>query len=212
MLSPGSYGEDFGFEQLFVEEKVSKISSLIDNLIWQGNTAGSGQLALSNGFIKLADTTYSGSVVNGNVNNVTAITASNVVAVIDGMVSRIPVDIIAEDDLFLYVGYDVYRTYATALRNANLFHYNGQEDQGQEFSQMVPGTNVRVIAVKGLNGTNKMFLSTKSNLYVGVDMLNDYENLEIFYSMDHQEVRVVSKWKQGVNAAFWEFVVYFKLA
>lgn len=211
MLAPGSYDKEFGFEQLFTEEKVSQISSLIDTLIWIGDTTLTGQTGLCDGFVTLAETTYSGSVVNGNVSNATGITANNIIGLVDDMVASIPVDIIANDDLYLYMGYDTYRLYALALRNANLFHYTGAEDQGEQFSQMIPGTNVRAIAVKGLNGTNKMFLSAKSNLYFGTDLMNDYENLEIFYSMDHQEVRVVAKWKGGVNAAFWEYVVYFSL-
>ena len=212
MLAPGSYDTDFGFEQLYTEEKVSQISSLIDTLIWQGDTnSGNPQLALCEGFIALAEGTYSASTVNGNTSSATAITANNIIGLVDDMVAAVPVNIIANDDLYLYMGYDTYRLYALALRNANLFHYTGAEDQGEQFSQMVPGTNVRAIAVKGLNGTNKMFLSAKSNLYFGCDLMNDYENLEIFYSMDFQEVRVVAKWKSGVNAAFWDYVVYFTL-
>lgn len=212
MMNPGSYNTQIPFEQLYAEEKVSQISSLIDNLIWRGNTStGSGDLALCNGFIALADVTYSGSVVDGNVLNYTAITAANIIGIVDDAVNVIPANIIDQDDLYLYCGYDFYRTYATALRNANLFHYTGAEDQGEQFSQMVPGTNVRMIAVKGLNTTNKFFISSKSNLFFGTDLLNDYENFELWYSMDFQEVRMASKWKQGVNSAFWEYVVYFKL-
>ena len=211
MLAPGSYDTDFGFEQLYTEEKVSQISSLIDELIWKGNTSVTGQTGLCDGFITLANTTYSASTVDGNVSNATAITANNIIALVDDAVNVIPTNIIDMDDLYLYCGYDFYRTYATALRNQNLFAYTGAEDQGESFSQMVPGTNVRLIAVKGLNGTNKFFISSKSNMYFGCDLLNDYENLEIFFSMDFQEVRVVAKWKAGVNAAFWDYVVYFKL-
>lgn len=212
MMNPGSYNTEIPFEQIYAEEKVSQISSLIDNLIWQGNTvSGSGNLNLCDGFIRLADVTYSASTVDGNVSNATAITASNIVALVDDAVNSIPANIIDMDDLYLYCGYDFYRTYSTALRNANLFAYTGAEDQGESFSQMVPGTNVRLIAVKGLNGTNKFFISTKSNLYFGTDLLNDYENFELWYSLDNQEVRMASKWKQGVNAAFWDYVVYFKL-
>jgi len=212
MMNPGSYNTQIPFEQIYAEEKVSQISSLIDNLIWRGNTStGSGDLALCNGFIALADVTYSGSVVDGNPGNYTAITAANIIAIVDDAVNAIPANIIDQDDLYLYCGYDFYRTYATALRNANLFHYTGAEDQGEQFSQIVPGTNVRIIAVKGLNTTNKFFISSKSNLFFGTDLLNDYENFELWYSMDFQEVRMASKWKQGVNAAFWDYVVYFKL-
>jgi hypothetical protein len=211
MLQPGSYDTDFGFEQIYTEEKVSQISSLIDNLIWQGNTAGSGQLALCNGFITLANTTYSGSVVDGNVANYTAITAANIIAIVDDAVQVIPTNIIAEDDLYLYCGYDFARLYFTALRNANLYNYPSVETGANDFMITIPSSNVKLVAVKGLTGTNKFFISTKSNMYFGCDLLDDYENLEIFYSMDFQEVRVVAKWKSGVNAAFWDYVVYFKL-
>jgi hypothetical protein len=211
LLNPGSYDTNFGFEQLYAEEKVSQISSLIDTLIWQGDTSATGQTALCDGMIYLAENTYSGSVVNGNTSAATAITANNIIGLVDDMIQSVPVNIINMDDLYLFMGYDTYRLYAIALRNANLFHYTGQENQGETFSQMVPGSNVRVVAVKGLNGTNKMFLSTKSNLFFGTDLLNDYENLQIFYSQDFQEVRVVAKWKSGVNAAFWDYVVYFSL-
>jgi hypothetical protein len=212
MMNPGSYNTQIPFEQTYVLDKIANISSLIDTLIWQGNTATTGQTSLCDGYITLADTTYSGSVINGNTSSASAITANNIIGLIDDMSSSIDVNIINMDDLYLYVGYDTYRTYQIALRNANLFHYNGQQDQGENFSQVIPGQNIRVIALKGLNGTNKMFLSTKSNLYYGVDMLNDYENFELFFSQDFQEVRMVAKWKMGVNAAFWEYVSYFKLA
>ena len=211
MMNPGSYNTQIPFEQTYVLDKIANISSLIDTLIWQGNTALTGQTGLCDGFITLADTTYSGSVINGNTSSATAITPSNIIQLIDDMSASINVNIINMDDLYLYVGYDVYRTYQIALRNANLFHYNGQQDQGENFSQLIPGQNIRVIALKGLNGTNKMFLSTKSNMYYGVDMLNDYENFELFYSQDFQEVRMVAKWKMGVNAAFWDMVSYFSL-
>ena len=211
MMNPGSYNTQIPFEQTYVLDKIANISSLIDTLIWQGNTATTGQTSLCDGFITLADTTYSGSVINGNTSSATAITPSNIIQLIDDMSSSINVNIINMDDLYLYVGYDTYRTYQIALRNANLFHYNGQQDQGENFSQMIPGQNIRCIALKGLNNTNKMFLSTKSNMYYGVDMLNDYENFELFYSQDFQEVRMVAKWKMGVNAAFWDMVSYFSL-
>jgi hypothetical protein len=211
MMNPGSYNTQIPFEQTYVLDKIANISSLIDTLIWQGDTSTTGQTSLCDGFITLADTTYSGSVINGNTSSATAITPSNIIQLIDDMSSSINVNIINMDDLYLYVGYDTYRTYQIALRNANLFHYNGQQDQGENFSQMIPGQNIRVIALKGLNNTNKMFLSTKSNMYYGVDMLNDYENFELFYSQDFQEVRMVAKWKMGVNAAFWDMVSYFSL-
>jgi hypothetical protein len=211
LMKAGSYNEEIPFEAIFASEKSDKIQSLVEDLIWKSSTAGSGQLALCDGFNRKFDTVYSASTINGNPGGLTALTASNIIGAVDAMTALVPADVIAVDDLHLFVGYDVYRLYSLALRNANLFAYTGAENQGQDFSQMIPGTNIRMIAVRGLNGTNRMVLTPASNLYFGTDLLNDYESFKIFYSEDNQEVRFVAKWKQGVAVAFPEFVVNFKL-
>lgn len=212
LMRPGSYNEQIPFEEIYASEKADQISALIDDLIWKGNVAsGVGNLALCDGFIKLADVNFSGSVVTGNVQGVTALTSSNIISVVDDITSVVPTNIWGQDDLILFMGYDTYRLYALALRNANLFHYTGAENQGEDYSQMIPGTNIKAVAVRGLNGTNKMFLSSASNFYFGTDLLSDAEEFQIFYSYDFDEVRFRSKWKQGVMFAFPDYVVYFKL-
>ena len=205
MMNPGSYNESIPFEQIYAEEKAGKISAMIEDIIWKGDTAlvGAGNLGLADGLLKLVDSL--GTVVDGNVGAETAITAANIVSIIDGMVGVVPTDVIDKDDLVLFVGYDTYRTYAKALRDANLFHYTGAENS--DFIQVVPGTNVKVVSVRGLNGTNRMVLSTSSNIYAGVDLLSDSEDFKIFYSNDNDEVRFIAKFKIGVQVAFPEFVV-----
>jgi len=213
MMQPGSYNEDIPFEQLYAEDKAEKIAAAIEDNVWKGNSPDfTGQTACD-GFLNVFENTAaSGSTVAGNSSSATAITAANVIGLVDDVAAAIPTDIIDSDDLVLFMGYDTYRLWATALRNANLFHYDGAENQGDNFSQMIPGTNIRVIAVRGLNGTDRMFASRASNFYFGTDLLNDWENFSIFYSMDNQEVRFVAKFKIGVNVAFPGFVVAFKLA
>lgn len=215
MMNPGSYNEEIPFEQIFAEEKAGNVAAFIEDLIWQGDVSGgSGDLALCDGYLDILATDAFSSVVNGNPTGITVATgivAGNVVGIVDGMVDLIPTDIIDRDDLILFMGYDTYRLWARALRNANLFHYTGAEDQGEKFSQMIPGTNVRAVATRGLNGTDKMVLSSKANMYFGTDLLNDAEDFSIFYSKDNDEVRFLAKWKQGVNVAFLQFCVYFRL-
>ena len=211
MMNKGSYNEDLPFEQIYAEDKAEKIADMIESIVWKGDTTGSGNIALADGLLKVIDGV---SAVNGNVDGVTVatgITSANVVDIVDGLVSSIPADIIDADDLIIFMGYDKYRAYAKALRDANLFHYTGEENQGLDFSMIVPGTNVKVIAVKGLNGTDRMIVSRIANLYVGVDMLNDAEDFRIFYSQDNDEVRFISKFKIGTQVAFPELVVEFTL-
>ena len=210
MMNAGSYNENLPFEQIYAEDKAEKIADMIESIVWKGDTLGAGNLALADGLLKVIDA--EGAVVNGNSGAVTAatgITAGNIIDVVDGMVAAVPADIIDADDIILFMGYDNYRTYAKALRDANLFAYDGSE--GKDFSQMVPGTNVKVVAVKGLNGTSRLILSRQANLYIGTDLLNDAEQFSIFYSRDNDEVRFVAKLKIGAQVAFPEFIVEFTL-
>ena len=210
MMQPGSYNENIPFEEIFASEKADKINALIDDLIWKGNTTltGSTNLNLCNGFVRLAGQTFSGSVITVTAST---FTSANAVTFVDSLSAVVPTDILGMDDLTLFCGYDYYRTYALALRNANLFHYTGAENQGEDFSQPIPGTNIKVVAVRGLNSTGRFILSSASNLYFGTDLLSDAEDFQIFYSADFDEVRFRSKWKQGVQFAFPEFVVYGKI-
>jgi hypothetical protein len=213
MINAGSYSDGAPeFEAIYTDEKAGKIAAMVDDIIWKGDVEnGTGNLALCDGFLALFDGELSASTVNGNVDSASAITASNIIDIVDGMISVVPSDIIDSDNLVLFMGYDVYRTWAKALRDANLFHYTGAEDQGDKFTQMVPGTNVKVVAVRGLNGTDRMALSDGANMYFGTDLLNDFEDFALFYSEDNDEMRFRFKGKLGVNVAFPEFVVNFEL-
>lgn len=202
MMKDGSYNEELPFEQVFSEEKAAQISSFVDNLAWQGDTTVTGNLGLCDGYLKLmaADT----AVVD--VNNLTFL-ASAIVDEIDSVVAAIPSDVIDAEDMTLFIGYDSYRVYAKALRDANLFAYTGQENQGEDFSQMVPGTNVKVVAVKGLNSQSTVICTPASNLYMGTDLVSDMEDFKIFFSEDNDEMRLRAKFKIGFNYAVSEFVV-----
>ena len=212
LLRPGSYNEDNPIEQIWAEEKSEKIAATVEDVIWKGDKiGGSGNLALSDGFLKLFSATASG-VIDGNPAGLTAINAGNIIDIMDTQVSLINSDDIDADDLDIFCGYEIYRMYAKALRDANLFHYDGTENQGQEFSQLVPGTNVRVIAVRGLNGTNKLATGRGANFYFGTDLMNDQESWRALFDEIEDDLKLTVKWKMGVQVAFPERVVYFELA
>lgn len=209
MMNPGSYNTEIPFEQLFSENKRDQIMALVEDLVWRGNTASSGNLALCTGFGVLFDGAIATTASNGGTYAVASL-ATDIVDKVDEMIGKLNPNVIDAEDLHIFMSYADYRTYAKALRDANLFHYTGAENQGLDFSQVHPGTNVRVIAVRGLNGANRWLLSQASNLYLGTDLLNDAEDFRIFYSQDNDEVRFLSKWKQGVQVAYLENVVWYR--
>lgn len=199
------------FEEQIGQDKANNIAKLLEVAMWQGDTATTNTNPNTNkfdGFVKLIDAA-SASTVAGNTSSATSITTANVEDLIDDIYNVIPADIADASDLVLWVGIDTFKKYTTALRASNLFHY-AADSEGMEI--MIPATNVKMIAVGGLNGTNRMFLARLSNLFVGTDLANEEEDYRFWYSQDNDEVRFRATMKYGVQFAFPDQIVQFKLA
>jgi hypothetical protein len=199
------------FEEQIGQDKANNIAKLLEIAMWQGDTATTNTNPNTNkfdGFIKLIDAA-SASTVAGNTSSATSITTANVEDLIDNIYNVVPADIADASDLVLFVGIDTFKKYSTALRASNLFHY-AADSEGMEI--MIPATNVKLIAVGGLNGTNRMFLARLSNLFVGTDLANEQEEYRFWYSQDADEVRFRATMKYGVQFAFPDQIVQFKLA
>jgi hypothetical protein len=209
-MVPGS-PTSIPFEEQIGQEKASRIAKLIEVSMWQGDTVTSNTNPNTNrfdGFTKIIDA-VSASTIAGNTSSATAITVANVEDLIDNMYNAAPADIADADDIVLFVGIDTYKKYTTALRASNLFHY-AADSEGMEI--MIPATNVKMIAVGGLNGTDRMFLGRLTNFFVGTDLANEEEELKFWYSEDNDEVRFRACFKYGVQIAFPDQLVRFKLA
>jgi hypothetical protein len=211
-LPAGSSYDSIVFSEQYSTRKAEKISAQLEKSIWQGDTTSAdGNLNKFDGLIKLV-TAASSAVVDANTSTyfgstATAITSANVVAVFDAVYKAIPAEVVAKDDVKIFCGMDVFRTYTIALKNANMFNYafDGKADS----SFTLPGTTIEVVAVQGLNGTSKIYASRLSNLFIGTDLLNEEERFEIFYAKEADQVRFVSEFKMGVNFAFPGEIVKF---
>jgi hypothetical protein len=82
----------------------------------------------------------------------------------------------------------------------------------QTGEQFFPGTNIKVVAVNGLNSTSRIVTTYLSNLFYGTDLLSDEEQFSIWHSRDNDEVRFQAAFKAGVQFAYPEFIVDWKLA
>ena len=209
-LPTGSQYDSIPFEQDYSERKAKTIASQLETAIWTGDTASAnGNLNKFDGFVKLIGA--AAGVVDANVSGyvsgapLTSITASNVIALLDGVYKAIPAKVVAADDMTIFVGQDTFRTYTIALKNANMFNYAFDGKADSEF--VLPGTSIKVVAVQGLNGTNDIYAMRLSNLFLGTDLLNEEEKFEIFFAKEADEVRFAAEFKMGVNIAFPDEIV-----
>jgi hypothetical protein len=214
-LPTGSMYDSIPFEQEFADKKAKTIASQLETSLWQGDTtSGNVNLNKFDGLVKLIGA--ASGVVAANASTyisgapLSAINAANVISIFDGVYQAIPAQVVAADDMAIFCGQDVFRTYTIALKNANQFHYSIDVKADSEF--VLPGTPIKVIALQGLNGTNKVYAMRISNLFLGTDLLNEEEKFEIFYAKEADQVRFVSEFKMGVNVAFPDEIVKFILA
>lgn len=213
-LKAGSTYEDFGwsdFQAKFTEQKNKYIAKQLEVAIWQGDVDSTSEsLKRFDGLQKLI---AAGSPVNANVSGyvsggpISTITATNVVSVLNAMYKAIPVEIIDADDLYVFMGFDAYRLAVLAYQALNLYNY--QIDATKDKTFIIPGTNVKIAAVNGLNGTGDMYATTLSNIAMAFDLEAEEDNYTIWYSKDLNEVRYRVAFKLGVNVAYTTQVVKF---
>ena len=211
-LPAGSSYDTMVFAEEFTNRKAEKIASQLEKALWQGDT-GSVDVNLNKftGLLSLI-TAAGASVVHANSvpfhgSVETAITDANVVSIFDDIYKAIPAEIVDKDDIAIFCGMDTFRTYTVKLKTSNLFHYKYDEAANGQF--FLPGTNVRVIAVQGLNGTNDIVASRISNFYIGVDLLDEQEKFELFYAAEAMQMRFVAEFKMGIQLAFPSEIVKF---
>jgi hypothetical protein len=207
-LTAGSTYDGVPFEQAFAEQKALRIAEALENAIWSGSTLVTGLLTILNA--------ASGSTVSGNTAAVSAsvgITTNNVISIFDNIYTRIPQAILTKNDLVIFCGWDTFRTLIGAFKSTASVMYNQVDLQGLADGDIIyPGTNVRVVAVPGLLGYNRLVCSYLGNFFYGTDLLSDEEQFSIWPSIDNDEIRFQCALKIGVNIAYPDLVVDWRLA
>ena len=197
------------FEEQVGAEKAAVIAQTLETALWQGDTAsGNPNLNRFDGFVKII---AAASPVLGNAapTTFTSITNANIDDIIDQIYANIPAAVAEKNDLVCFLGIDAYKLMLVNLKNANLFHY--APDAATSMEMVYPGTNMKLIAVGGLNGTNKLVAGSLSNFFMGTDLIDENEEVKMWYSQDNDEVRVRFTFKAGVQVAFPGEIVYFTL-
>jgi len=211
LLPAGSYAEDLVPSELS-DFMAGLLSQILEVAYWQGNTAsGNPNLSKFDGLIKIIGD--AGTAIAGNTSSETSITTANVVSIHDNMILALPAALLDKDDVVIFEGWDTYRKLIIGLKNQNNsagFHYDSTSDAAYNSGEMrVLGTNIRVIAVHGLDATNRLFASRTNNLFIGSDLENDPMNWQLWYDINTDKVKWRSKFKLGTQIAFPNEIVQY---
>lgn len=217
----GSDSNKIPFEQEYSERKALTISKQLEIAIWQGNTAhGNANLSPFDGLIKLYDAANNG--VNANlaiytgsapISTATGITTSNVKSIVNAMWLALPADVTGQDDIRIFCGWDTFNKFINAFTDQNLFNFapSGSEVSAANGVVIIPGTNYKLTAVHGLDSTNRLFATKMSNIVAATDLENESEDFKLMPDQFGNYLRFQAHFKYGVNWAFPDQVVSFKL-
>lgn len=195
--------ETLPFEEKFTDEIAKSISEAIEKLIWQGDSQNAGGDIEPDGYL-----TILGAVGSGVV-SATWAAGTSAYNKIKTVYNAIPANIVDKEDTVIFVGEDTYRAFIQDLVAANLYHFDPDYKNGE---YRLPGTAVRVIAVNGLNGTDKIVAGRLSNFFYGVDAEDDEKTFDIWYSKDNREWRLAVCFAMAAQVAYPNEIVLGKQA
>ena len=170
-LSNGNFHEAVPFEETILTDISNRTANQIEYQLWLNSTATGATQYNNQCFNGVTNLITTG---NGATNvTYTAITASNALDVFTTLYQNMDENILHRNDLVIYCGYDKYRALIASMRNSsfiNLFSFDAAgSTEGQEWSVMLPGSNVRVVPTQALTGVNKLYAGAAQYIMVGMN-------------------------------------------
>tara|TARA_R110000796_G_scaffold99565_2_gene207741 strand:- start:1450 stop:2397 length:948 start_codon:yes stop_codon:yes gene_type:complete len=206
--------EEISFESEIADSVIKTIMEHNETADWQGDTASANvYINRYDGLIKTIDAATT--AVDGNTEAVTAATgitsgaSGNVDTLITDLVNARPSKVKSAPNQVLFVGQDTFDKYVDTLNAKNLFNVNATD--WANYTVNVVGKNVKLVGVVGLDGTNRMFLGTQENFFLGFDLQNDEEEFDMWYEKKDDKVYYRVKFKRGLQVAYPNEIVEFTL-
>jgi hypothetical protein len=201
-LRPGASAEDkeLPFEAQITNYLLSLHALELDKLIWKGNKAtGTGNLQWMNGYRQFLKT--ANGCVNLNTSATASIDASNAYDVFYECFTNSPEAVAEAADFVCFAGRENFNYLMKNLVDLNFFHYSPAQIATME-EIIVPGTDMRVVKVPGLNGLDNIYTGKAAHFVFGTDLSSDFDNYDLWYSQDDDVIYIRSKFRAGVQVPF----------
>ena len=183
--------ETLPFEEKWVGQILGSVNEQLEKMLYQGSGSG----ASFEGLI---------SILSGDASTVSATTASGASAYefVKAVAAAIPVKV---KNPVILVSTPLYREFMQDLVAANLYHFNPGNGENE---YLLPGTDIKVIAVDGLVGADEYAIAANmNNLFYGCSADEDSDTFDLWYSKDNREFRLDINFVAGVQVAFPDEVV-----
>lgn len=184
--------ERLPFEQEITSEIVDGVADQVERIVWQGDSSDGD---LIDGYLTIAAGADSAST-----NSVEFASGATAYDKVLAMYMALDEDVLNARDAFIAVSPADFRAYIQDLVKANLYHYDPANGAINEM--FIPGADIKVVKVKGLAGSDKMYASTWRNLVAGMDMMNDKEEFKLWFSDDDDVFKLKLRFNLGVTTYF----------
>jgi len=214
-MPAGTHQEALPFEAQFANYLVAKVQDSLETVIWNGDaTSGTGNNAMFDGILIDAANFTDCNGTGGSFG--TALTGSinvgNVLEAVERIYVEAPSAAVAQNDFRCYLGVDKFRALVSAIMNgqggpslfATNLATNGSVDRADvdPLRIILPGTNMEIVGVGGLNTADKVVGFSSSNVFLGMDLAEDSSNIESWYSQDDRKFKVAMEFTMGVGIAY----------
>ena len=195
------------FADFLITHVAAEVAQSTELNIWQGDTAAASNNSFD-GFEKIIATAAAAgdipaaqqvAAVGGGV------TAANVIAELQKIVSAIPNSLYGRDGLRIYVPSSVAKFYVQALGGFSVAATSnaGVDNKGTQWwnngSLTIDG--VQIFVCPGMSN-NKMYAAEVSNLYFGTGLLNNNQEIRVLDMQDldgSNNVRMIMRFTSGVQ-------------
>lgn len=193
--------ETLPFEQQILEKNADLISAEIEKLLWVGDVQnGAGNMAKADGVYTLAKREVASGVIPST--NVTAKGSDSVFERVQKMWLALPANV--ADKVTFVTSITNYKQMIVDLMNANMYHifeeYNG------EYRMRLPFCNNEIMGIEGLEGVDTIMGVIFDELYYGVDLEGDSEDVDFFYDKSDRNFKYVCNFVIATQYAFPEHI------
>jgi len=196
---------DLPFEEYFIDDVIKNVKAGVEKMIYQGDSTNASAIEFD-GLLKTLQASGNTTIT---VTGASSVTAYNF---IKSVAAAMPASILDKEDLAILVSMPMYVAFIQDLVSANLYHYNPGNGENE---YLLPGTNIKVIGVNGLNNTETydyVIAGSLSNMFYGTNLEDGDEIFDLWYSKDNREFRLAIEFTAGVQVAYQDEIVLGKRA
>jgi len=204
-MKSGSNSADFlpaDFQNYIMAQLANKVSADLEVMVWQGDTASSGQVYPNNvcdGLVAEFEADVDVIDVTG-----TTVSASNVIVELNKVYNAIPDSIKYSTELAIYVSTNIMGAYKQAVAAASAEAYYTKDAEPTFLG-------VPLVLAQGLPA-NTAVAAEKTNLFLISDLLSDFEDIRILPQLNttgDDTIRIVGRFKFAVSYAYGAEVVLY---